>query len=92
MKGPQLFKARLKNILDQLSSDQSEEVFEWLLTDKRFQPKGYPFDYRSKDFDELTDEEIKFLHDEFIQLQYSEELELQGEDIRGIQIYPYLTD
>lgn len=84
-----LFRMRLETILKQLSSDQVEEVFEWLLTNPKFAPEGYPTNYTGKTFDELSWEEVKYLHDTFIQLQYSEEPELQGEDIRGVIVTPY---
>jgi len=87
-----IFKERLHTILKQLSLDQIEEVFEWLLTNPKFAPEGYPTNYTSKTFDELNEKEIKFLHDTFIEIQWSDCPELQGEDIRHIIVYPYKTE
>ena len=86
-----IFKERLKNILNQLTSDQQEELLEMLFEEPRFQPAGYPWEYDSKTFEQLAPAEIKFLHDRFITIQYSSDPTLQGEDIRGVSIYPYKT-
>jgi len=85
-----LIKDRLTNIMRQLSSDQNEELMEMLYEIPAFQPKGYPYKYTSKDFNDLTGEEIKHLHDRFIDIQYSDYPKLQGEDIREVLIYPYI--
>ena len=83
-----LFRERLHNILKQLTSDQRGELMEKLFEKPQFQPKGYPFNYNSKSFEELSDEEVKFLHGSFIDIQFSDDPTLQGEDIRGVIIYP----
>ena len=44
-----------------------------------------------KNFDELSDREIKSFHDKFVNIQYSEEPKLKGKDIRGVTIFPYNT-
>ena len=84
-----LFKLRLSNILSQLTNDQQEELFDTLYEEPKFQPEGYPYKYSTKSFDELTDEEIKYLHDNFIEIQFSDYPKLQGEDIRNVIIYPF---
>lgn len=90
MTNKQIIRERLRNILKQLSNDQQEELMEMLLTEPKFQPEGYPFSYTCKSFYELNDEEVAYLHKEFIELQYSDEPKLQGEDIRNVLIYPYV--
>ena len=85
-----IFKERLHNILEQLSSDQQEELFDKLFEQQEFQPEGYPFKYKTKSFHQLSEKEIKYLHDRFIDIQYSEDPTLQGEDIRNVLIFPYI--
>lgn len=71
-----LFRERLKNILDQLTNAQQEELFDKLGSS-------------DKSFEELDDLDVLYLHAEFIILQYSSNPVLQGEDIRNVLIYPY---
>jgi len=87
MKDELLFKERLKTILRQLSSDQADELFESILKDDRF---SYLDSCPS--FEDLKPKEVRFLHDQFIVIQYSDDHRLQGEDIRGVLIYPYKSD
>ena len=85
----ELFRLRLSNILSQLTNDQQEELFDTLYKEPKFQPEGYPYKYSTKSFYELTDEEIKYLHDNFIEIQFSAYPKLQGEDIRNVIIFPF---
>jgi len=79
-----VFKSKLRDILHQLTSDQQEELFEKLYEKPEFQPPGYPYDYKDKDFKELTEEEIKYLYQSFVTIVWSTNPKLQGEDIRDV--------
>ena len=60
-----------------------------LFEDPNYRPEGYPHNYKITDFTQLNDSEIKYIHDWFITRQFSDDPTLEGEDIRGVIIYPY---